>query len=213
MAAAGKTAIAFMLLATVGRADDADPRGVELKPTSGPILVQHCYECHSGESKKIEAGLRVDSRAGLIKGGESGPAIVSEKPAESLLLRALRGDEYTMPPDGLLPADVVADFEKWIAMMPDLAARRTHRTPPRRRSTSPPAGSSGRFARCPPSASSRCTPTPSGVAQTLTASSAKSRSRPDLSPVPTPTVAFSYDAFFDLIGLLVAGRPGRFPRR
>ncbi len=84
-----------------------------------PILVEHCYSCHSSETKNgPKAGLLVDSRAGLLRGGDSGPAVVPGKPTESLLLKALRGDDEfaVMPPKGKLPDGVIADFEKWIAM-------------------------------------------------------------------------------------------------
>src|SRR5581483_10908934 len=62
-----------------------------------PILVEHCYRCHSVKAqaeKKLKAGLFVDRRMGLIKGGESGPAVVPGKPTEGTLLKALR---YTDP--------------------------------------------------------------------------------------------------------------------
>lgn len=83
-----------------------------------PVLVAHCYSCHSeraAENKKLRGGLRLDSRAGLRKGGDSGPSIVAGKPADSLLLQALRYETLEMPPDGALPAAVLADFELWIA--------------------------------------------------------------------------------------------------
>ncbi|MEI7686613.1 MAG: c-type cytochrome domain-containing protein, partial [Planctomycetota bacterium] len=86
-----------------------------------PILVEHCYRCHSVKAqaeKKLKAGLFVDSRMGLIKGGESGPAVVPGSPKEGSLLKALRytDPDLRMPPKGKLPSAVVADFEKWIAM-------------------------------------------------------------------------------------------------
>ena len=79
-----------------------------------PVLVKHCYECHSAESKEIKGGLRMDSKAGLLKGGESGPSLVAGKPEESLLLEALRYESFEMPPAGRLPKNTIADFEKWI---------------------------------------------------------------------------------------------------
>ncbi|HXG10340.1 MAG TPA: DUF1553 domain-containing protein [Gemmataceae bacterium] len=83
-----------------------------------PVLVEHCYQCHSAEAeakKKLRGGLRVDSREGLLKGGDSGPAIVPGKPEESLLIQALRyADGLQMPPRGKLPAAIVADFETWV---------------------------------------------------------------------------------------------------
>ncbi|MEE3368026.1 MAG: DUF1553 domain-containing protein [Planctomycetota bacterium] len=83
-----------------------------------PVLVQHCYSCHSeraAQNKQLRGGLRLDSRAGVRKGGDSGPSIVAGKPAGSLLLQALRYETLEMPPDGALPASVIADFQLWIA--------------------------------------------------------------------------------------------------
>ncbi|WP_425613930.1 PSD1 and planctomycete cytochrome C domain-containing protein [Anatilimnocola sp. NA78] len=82
-----------------------------------PVLVQHCYSCHSvaaREQKKLQADLYLDSAAGLLAGGESGPAIVKGKSAESLLLKALKYDGFEMPPSGKLSAEIVADFARWI---------------------------------------------------------------------------------------------------
>ncbi|MFM7059190.1 MAG: PSD1 and planctomycete cytochrome C domain-containing protein [Planctomycetota bacterium] len=85
-----------------------------------PVLVEHCYECHSSDSRPLQGGLRLDSRAGLLQGGDSGPAVVPGKPASSLLLKALRHDGYAMPPKGRLADRIVSDFEGWIAMgLPD----------------------------------------------------------------------------------------------
>lgn len=84
-----------------------------------PVLAQHCYSCHSHEallSKKLQAELFLDSAPGLLAGGESGPAIVKGKSAESLLIKALKFDGFEMPPTGKLPAEVVADFVKWVDM-------------------------------------------------------------------------------------------------
>jgi hypothetical protein len=84
-----------------------------------PVLAQHCYKCHSAALKKPKGQLVLDSREALRKGGETGPAVVPGRPGDSLLLKAIRytDDELKMPPDGKkLPAAVVADFEKWIAM-------------------------------------------------------------------------------------------------
>jgi hypothetical protein len=82
-----------------------------------PVLVQHCYSCHSHEGKKLEGGLRLDSRAGVLKGGDDGPVLVPGKPEASILLKAIRyGQDFSqMPPKGKLPAEVIADFERWIA--------------------------------------------------------------------------------------------------
>jgi hypothetical protein len=79
-----------------------------------PVLVQHCYECHAADSKMLRGGLLVDSRQGLLEGGESGPAVVPGNLEESLLISALRHDDFEMPPQGKLPQAIIADFEKWI---------------------------------------------------------------------------------------------------
>jgi hypothetical protein len=84
-----------------------------------PVLAEKCYKCHSENSDKLGGGLRVDTRAGLLEGGDSGPAIEPGKPRDSLLLQALqyKDDDYAMPPraaGGKLADTVIADFEKWI---------------------------------------------------------------------------------------------------
>lgn len=83
-----------------------------------PALVKHCYECHSQESGKTKGGLLVDTREGLLQGGDSGPAVNVESPRDSLLLRALshRDPDYSMPPKQKMPAEVIRQFETWFAM-------------------------------------------------------------------------------------------------
>jgi hypothetical protein len=86
-----------------------------------PVLIEKCYQCHSAkaqEAGKLKGGLLLDSRAGLHGGGDTGPAITLGKVDESLLIEAIRfgEDTYQMPPEGKLAADVIADFEKWVAM-------------------------------------------------------------------------------------------------
>ncbi|MBI3865494.1 MAG: DUF1549 domain-containing protein, partial [Planctomycetia bacterium] len=79
-----------------------------------PVLVEHCYACHSGGAK-IKGGLRLDSRDGWARGGDSGDVLVPGKPGESLLIEALRSEgDLKMPPKGKLPANIVADFEEWV---------------------------------------------------------------------------------------------------
>ena len=80
-----------------------------------PVLIKHCYECHSAESETVKGGLRLDSALGWSRGGDSGPAIVPGKPEESSLLAALKFDGVEMPPSGRLAGQIVSDFENWIA--------------------------------------------------------------------------------------------------
>jgi hypothetical protein len=82
-----------------------------------PVLVANCYECHSVEAAnrgKQKGGLLLDTRDGIRKGGDTGPAVVPGNVSGSLLLKALRQEELEMPPMGKLPDEVVADFARWI---------------------------------------------------------------------------------------------------
>ena len=79
-----------------------------------PVLIRHCYECHSSAAAEIRGGLLLDSRDGVRKGGDTGAAVVPGQPADSLLLEALRFESFEMPPSGRLPNRVVSDFKEWI---------------------------------------------------------------------------------------------------
>jgi len=81
-----------------------------------PVLVTHCYECHSAEADELQGGLSLDNRAASRRGGDSGPAVVPGDLDESLLIQAIRYDLFEMPPTGKLPKSVVADFEEWIRL-------------------------------------------------------------------------------------------------
>ncbi|MBL6763526.1 MAG: DUF1553 domain-containing protein [Verrucomicrobiae bacterium] len=82
-----------------------------------PALIEHCYDCHSAESK-VKGGLQVDGKVALLKGGTSGAAIIPRQPSKSLFVKAIRytDSDMQMPPDGKLPDSVIADFEEWIRM-------------------------------------------------------------------------------------------------
>lgn len=79
-----------------------------------PVLIEHCYECHSSESKGLKGGLFVDSSTGLRLGGDSGPSIELGDSDASLLMQVLRYEAMEMPPQGKLPDSVIADFATWI---------------------------------------------------------------------------------------------------
>jgi len=81
-----------------------------------PVLVEHCYTCHSASAKAVKGKLLLDTRAGIRKGGETGPAVVPKDVKKSLILEALRYESLEMPPNGKLPKRVVADFEAWIKL-------------------------------------------------------------------------------------------------
>ncbi|MBI3880861.1 MAG: PSD1 domain-containing protein [Verrucomicrobia bacterium] len=84
-----------------------------------PIFADYCYKCHSPGGEKIKGGLSLDTREGLLKGGDTGPALVAGNPDKSLLIRAVRYKEQDlqMPPsDKKLPANLIADLEAWVKM-------------------------------------------------------------------------------------------------
>jgi hypothetical protein len=103
--------------ATVSFASAADPQPADLEffeKKIRPALAQYCFECHHPD-KKVKGGLRLDTRDGWAAGGDSGPAVEPGKPDESLLLEVIRYDsDLKMPPKGKLPAEVIADFERWV---------------------------------------------------------------------------------------------------
>lgn len=113
--------VALLLAAsTPGLADEFTPEQLDFFETKiRPVLVESCYECHSVESGTSKAGLVLDSRAGMLEGGDGGPAIIPGKPDESLLIQAVRftDDDFQMPPTkkgGKLPDEVIANFEAWV---------------------------------------------------------------------------------------------------
>lgn len=86
-----------------------------------PVLVKHCYECHSADAAKngnLGSGLQLDTREGIRRGGDTGPAVVPGKPTQSLLLAAMRHEQdLEMPPEGdPLQPSVIKDFVKWVNM-------------------------------------------------------------------------------------------------
>ena len=112
----------IVFLAGTFRVESAEPdrKGLDFfEAKIRPMLVTHCYECHSmgaAAKKNLKGALLLDSRDGCRKGGESGPAVVPGKPGESLLISALKHDSFKMPPKGKLPDELIAHFVKWIEM-------------------------------------------------------------------------------------------------
>ncbi|ADG67720.1 protein of unknown function DUF1549 [Planctopirus limnophila DSM 3776] len=79
-----------------------------------PILVAHCYTCHSADNKAA-GGLRVDDYQGLRNGGNRGSAVVPHQPEESLLVQAVRyTGKLKMPPEEKLPDEKIQILEDWI---------------------------------------------------------------------------------------------------
>ena len=98
----------------------ADPSPAQLQFFENkirPIFVNNCYKCHSRQAEKLKAGLSLESRESILKGGDSGPAIVPGDPNRSLLIKAVRytDPDLQMPPkDQPLSSQQVADLETWV---------------------------------------------------------------------------------------------------
>lgn len=108
--------VGFPHLASAG--DDPEPapdRAEFFEKKVRPLLVEHCQGCHGAEKQK--GGLRLDSRAATLKGGDSGPAVESGKPDKSRLVKAI---EYTsdprMPPKAKLTAEQISLLTEWVRM-------------------------------------------------------------------------------------------------
>jgi hypothetical protein len=94
-----------------------DPAKIEFfEKKIRPILADHCYHCHSADTRP-DGNLRVDDRNGLLTGGASGPAITPGDPEKSLLIKkvTLKDEKRRMPKEGkLLTDEQVADLTRWI---------------------------------------------------------------------------------------------------
>ena len=116
----------FALLARVAPAAEpaaapaAEPAAADLEffeQKIRPVLVAECYQCHSADAakrNKLKGGLSLDTREATRRGGDSGPAVVPGKVEDSLIVTALRHEQFLMPPTKKLPPGVVTDFETWI---------------------------------------------------------------------------------------------------
>src|SRR5258705_5816873 len=70
-----------------------------------PVLVERCYKCHSADGDKVKGGLLLDTREGMLKGGDHGPAIIPGDAEKSRLIEAIRyqNEDLRMPPKKRLP--------------------------------------------------------------------------------------------------------------
>jgi mono/diheme cytochrome c family protein len=99
-----------------GAADAAEPQAVEFfEKNVRPLLAEKCWSCHG--QKKQQGGLRLDSRAALLKGSDSGPVVIAGQPDKSLLVRAVRREgDAPMPPKGALTAGEVDALAAWVRL-------------------------------------------------------------------------------------------------
>ncbi len=110
---------ALSLVTVTSRADDATLDAARLdffEKKIRPILSNHCYQCHSADTKAA-GGLRVDDRNGLLLGGDGGPVVVAGDPDKSQLIQRVTHEnpKRKMPKEGeLLTGAEVADLKQWI---------------------------------------------------------------------------------------------------
>jgi hypothetical protein len=111
-----RAALILILIASTSCLFSSEPADTEFfEMKIRPLLTQHCIACH-GE-KKQKGGLRLDTKAGWEKGGETGKVIVPKKSKDSLLIKMVQGTPGTppqMPPDGVLPNADIEAMVAWI---------------------------------------------------------------------------------------------------
>jgi hypothetical protein len=120
-----RLAFAAVVLVVVGLAHGADGKKEGAPSTEAvaffeakvrPVLIEQCFKCHGPDKHK--GSLRLDSRAALLAGGDTGPAIVPGNPGKSLLIQAINhaNDELKMPPSKKLAKERIADLTHWVQM-------------------------------------------------------------------------------------------------
>jgi len=119
----GTVAILLVFLAAAAHAADLTPQKLSANDIQffetkvRPILVEKCYKCHSKEADKVRGGLMLDTREGLLHGGNTGPALVPGKPGDSLMIQAIgyKDEDLQMPPKGEKLSDQqIADLTEWV---------------------------------------------------------------------------------------------------
>jgi len=113
----------FLLASPVLQASQAADPAEFFELHIRPLLAKNCYACHTGSRL---GGLQLDSRESILKGGNSGPAIIPGKPEESLLIQAVSHthERLKMPPQGKLKDEEIADLRAWVkagALWPETA--------------------------------------------------------------------------------------------
>src|SRR6266852_5086303 len=110
---------ALLGLAAAATGAGAGPEGVAFfEKRIRPVLVERCFKCHSAQSEKLKGNLRLDSRDGMLKGGDTRPAIVPGNVETSLLIEAVRygNPDLQMPPKGKLTDEQISDLATWVSM-------------------------------------------------------------------------------------------------
>ena len=100
-----------------GQAAGPSPEQIEFFETEiRPLLAEQCFQCHGAALETPFGGLRLDSREGLLAGGDSGPAVVPGDPHASPLVQRVQGRPVLMPPTGALGPGQVESLIAWVEM-------------------------------------------------------------------------------------------------
>ena len=83
-----------------------------------PVLIEHCYECHSTTASEVGGGLLLDSQRGIVQGGDTSPSVVPRDAEASLIMTAIKYNkaDLQMPPSGKLADHQIQDIKSWIEM-------------------------------------------------------------------------------------------------
>jgi hypothetical protein len=113
----------ILILAVAGifkmPAADQDPEKIAFFEKSiRPLLAKHCYKCHSAAKGEDKGGLTLDTQAGWMDGGDSGPALIPGKVSGSLMIEAVeqRDPDFAMPPKYKLSGSEISQLKQWVEM-------------------------------------------------------------------------------------------------
>jgi hypothetical protein len=98
-------------------AEDLSPVELEFFESKvRPVLAENCYKCHATDAEKIRGGFLLDSKPGLLRGGDSGEAIIPGDAEASRLIHMIRHDPdfEAMPPKSKLSPQEIDDLTAWI---------------------------------------------------------------------------------------------------
>ena len=111
--------LSLLLLQSVdGRAENNDKGTAFFEKKIRPLLIKHCYECHSEEAEERQGGLLLDRRSGWIEGGDTNKAVIPGEPNASLLIKAVRyaDENLQMPPEEKLQPEQIKLLEQWVRL-------------------------------------------------------------------------------------------------
>ena len=114
----GVVATTALLVTLTSAQPRVEPGPLFFEQQVQPMLRQHCLKCHGNDPERIRAGLRLNSRLGLTRGGDRGSVIDFDRPEHSLLLEMVsyRDEHHQMPPAGRLSDAEIDTLTRWVKM-------------------------------------------------------------------------------------------------